>query len=151
VRQPLPHQTTSPEKDITMRHVFVYGTLRAGEINDIGRAAARHGIAPPQLVGPGVLKGRLYDFGAYPGMVVADGDDVVQGDIYAIDEQLVPVLDEIEEVYPGVEGLFVARQTHVELAGQRYDCLYYPVDEQSVADRPRIASGDWVGYRLARI
>ena len=27
-----------------MRYVFVYGTLRNGEVNDIGHAAARHGL-----------------------------------------------------------------------------------------------------------
>lgn len=92
-----------------MRHVFVYGTLRAGEINDIDRAAARHGIGAPQLLGLGTLRGRLYDFGDYPGMVPGAGEGCVHGDVYAIDERLVPVLDEIEEVYPGVEGLFLSR------------------------------------------
>ncbi|WP_186156772.1 gamma-glutamylcyclotransferase family protein [Burkholderia gladioli] len=133
-----------------MRHVFVYGTLRAGEINDIGRAAARHGIGAPRLLGSATLRGRLYDFGDYPGMVPGAGEDHVHGDVYAIDERLVPVLDEIEEVYPGVDGLFLSRQVTVELAGRRYDCLYYPVGEHSVAERPRIVSGDWVAHRLAR-
>ena len=35
-----------------MQHVFIYGTLRAGEINYIHRAAERHGIARP-LIGWG--------------------------------------------------------------------------------------------------
>lgn len=113
-----------------MRHVFCYGTLRAGEINDIGRAAATHGIAAPVLVGAGAVAGRLYDFGNYPGMVADSGRDLVWGDVYAIDARLVPVLDEIEEVYPGVEGLFVRQQASVELGGHRYDCLYYPVGAQ---------------------
>ncbi|KAF1029697.1 MAG: Gamma-L-glutamyl-butirosin B gamma-glutamyl cyclotransferase [Burkholderia plantarii] len=143
-----------------MRHVFVYGTLRAGEINDIGLAAARHGIAAPELVGSGTLAGTLYDFGSYPGMVAGqdghgghgdhDGAARVSGDVYAIDERLVPVLDEIEEVVPGVDGLFMSRETRVELAGRHYDCLFYPVAAHSVADRPRIAGGDWIDYRLAR-
>jgi len=42
-----------------MPRVFVYGTLRAGEVNDLNRAAARHGIAAPMLIGTGVLAGRL--------------------------------------------------------------------------------------------
>ena len=53
-----------------MQHVFVYGTLRAGEANDISVAAARNGIAAPTLVGTASLRGRLFDFGSYPGMVV---------------------------------------------------------------------------------
>lgn len=133
-----------------MRYVFCYGTLRAGEINDIGRAAATHGIAAPRLVGAVAVAGRLYDFGNYPGMVAGGGRDLVWGDVHAIDERLVPVLDEIEEVYPGVEGLFVRQRASVELGGRRYDCLYYPVGAHAIADKPRIESGDWVQYRRAR-
>ena len=33
-----------------MQTVFVYGTLRAGEVNDIRHAAARHEIAAPNLL-----------------------------------------------------------------------------------------------------
>jgi gamma-glutamylcyclotransferase (GGCT)/AIG2-like uncharacterized protein YtfP len=43
--------------------VFVYGTLRAGEVNDIRAAATRHGIAPPTLIGTASVRGRLFDFG----------------------------------------------------------------------------------------
>ncbi|KGD44197.1 AIG2-like family protein [Burkholderia pseudomallei] len=96
------------------------------------------------------VAGRLYDFGNYPGMVAGGGRDLVWGDVYAIDERLVPVLDEIEEVYPGVEGLFVRQRASVELGGRRYDCLYYPVGAHAIADKPRIESGDWVQYRRAR-
>ena len=52
-----------------MRYVFVYGTLRAGEANDIDHVAARHGIAAPTLLGAAALPGELYDFGTYPGMI----------------------------------------------------------------------------------
>ena len=133
-----------------VHYVFCYGTLRAGEINDIRRAAERHGIAAPELVGTGTLAGRLYDFGSYPGMVAQSGGDAVVGDIYAIDARLVPVLDEIEEVYPGVEGLFVQRRARVGFDGRRYDCLFYPVAAHAAEGRPRIESGDWVQYRRAR-
>jgi gamma-glutamylcyclotransferase (GGCT)/AIG2-like uncharacterized protein YtfP len=53
------------------RHVFVYGTLLPG-------------LAPPviadvvsrlRVVGPGSVPGRLYHFGAYPGCVLAGGED----------------------------------------------------------------------------
>jgi gamma-glutamylcyclotransferase (GGCT)/AIG2-like uncharacterized protein YtfP len=47
-----------------MQKVFVYGTLRAGEINDISEAAARHDIAEPTLIGTATVRGRLFDFGA---------------------------------------------------------------------------------------
>ncbi|TKC82659.1 gamma-glutamylcyclotransferase [Trinickia terrae] len=133
-----------------MQYVFVYGTLRAGEINDIGRAAARHGIAEPRFIGAAAVSGQLYDFGNYPGLVPYEVAASVRGDVYQIDSALVPVLDEIEEVYPGVEGLFRARQAMVAVDGREYACLFYPVAPGAAAGRLRIESGDWVEYRIAR-
>jgi gamma-glutamylcyclotransferase (GGCT)/AIG2-like uncharacterized protein YtfP len=133
-----------------MQYVFVYGTLRAGEINDIGRAAARHGITEPRFIGAAAVRGRLYDFGGYPGLVLDEAEPTVRGDVYQIDSALVPVLDEIEEVYPGVEGLFRAQQITVAVDGRVLPCLFYPVAAGAVASRTRIESGDWVEYRLAR-
>lgn len=136
-----------------MKYVFVYGTLRAGEINDINVAAARHAIAQPRLVGQTAVAGRLFDFGRYPGMVAdakGAGGAAVVGDVYEIDDALVPVLDEIEHVYPGVQGLFMAGQVSVEVLGQQMACLFYPITADSVDGRPEIHGGDWVAHRLAR-
>ncbi len=73
---------------------------------------------------------------------------------YQIDNALVPVLDEIEEVYPGVERLFRAHRLHVEVTAlekrERVDCLIYPVTATAVAGRPGIESGDWVEHRATR-
>ncbi|NOV26325.1 gamma-glutamylcyclotransferase [Cupriavidus necator] len=133
-----------------MPHVFVYGTLRAGEVNDLNAAARRHGIAAPTLLGTGTVSGRLYDFGTYPGLVLDAGGGPVLGDIYEIADALLPVLDEIEEVYPGQATLFVREQRDVLHHGQPLACLLYPVAEAAVATLPRIDSGDWVTYRRAR-
>lgn len=133
-----------------MQNVFVYGTLRAGEVNDISEAAARHDIAEPEWLGTATIRGRLFDFGAYPGLVV-DGDGVdVKGDIYAIDDALVAVLDEIEAVYPGVEGLFLAREVTLDVDGEPLACRYYPVTANAVKGLQEIVSGDWVVYRGIR-
>ncbi|CAG9262005.1 gamma-glutamylcyclotransferase family protein [Paraburkholderia unamae] len=135
-----------------MKYVFVYGTLRAGEINDINLAADRHAIARPRHLGLTRLAGRLFDFGSYPGMVTeaADAQSTVVGDVYEIDDALLPVLDEIEQVYPGVDGLFISKEVNIEVQGERIACLYYPVAPGAIAGRPEIESGDWVAHRLAR-
>lgn len=134
-----------------MQHVFIYGTLRAGEINDIRRAAERHGIAQPERLGSAFVSGRLYDFGAYPGLVIDAEGDPVRGDIYLIDDALAPVLDEIEEVYPGVEGLFMPHRLRVRIdrcgIEEAFDCLIYPVAARAVDGLPRIVGGDWVEHR----
>ncbi|SAL02524.1 gamma-glutamylcyclotransferase family protein [Caballeronia ptereochthonis] len=137
-----------------MQHVFVYGTLRAGEVNDINRAAERHGVAAPQWIGMAHVHGRLFDFGTYPGLVIDEEGGPIRGDVYRIEDALVPVLDEIEHVYPGVEGLFQSHRLHIEVEVEgrkdRVDCLIYPVAAASVAGLPRIESGDWVEHRATR-
>ena len=133
-----------------MPRVYVYGTLRAGEVNDLNHAAARHGIAPPTLVGSGAIAGRLYDFGSYPGLVLDPSAGPVAGDIYDIPDALLPVLDEIEEVYPGQATLFIRESRPVLCDGVALDCLMYPVADGAVTGLPRIDGGDWVAWRRAR-
>jgi gamma-glutamylcyclotransferase (GGCT)/AIG2-like uncharacterized protein YtfP len=137
-----------------MQHVFVYGTLRAGESNDIHRAAERSGIAQPVLVGTGFAPGRLFDFGAYPGLVLDTNGPSVRGDVYSIEDAFVPVLDDIEEVVRGVEGLYRPEQIQIaverEGRAQALDCLVYCVGESAVKGLRRIEGGDWVAYRLGR-
>jgi gamma-glutamylcyclotransferase (GGCT)/AIG2-like uncharacterized protein YtfP len=133
-----------------MRYVFVYGTLRAGEVNDIGKAAASSALAMPILVGEASVRGRLFDFGSYPGLV-PDADGIhVKGDVYQIDERLVSVLDEIEQVYPGETGLFMPHEVTIDVNGAALPCLYYPVQRHAVEGLPEIGSGDWVAYRRTR-
>jgi len=133
-----------------MQRVFVYGTLRAGEVNDLNRAAAQHGIGAATLVGTASIAGRLYDFGTYPGLVLDASAGPVLGDVYDIPDALLPVLDEIEEVYPGQATLFIRETQSVMLDGAPVDCLLYPVAAAAVAGLARIDGGDWVAYRQAR-
>ena len=74
-----------------MQTVFVYGTLRAGEVNDISEAAARNDIAAPNLLGTATVRGHLFDFGSYPGLVVDEAGVDVIGDVYEIEDELVAV------------------------------------------------------------
>lgn len=133
-----------------MLNVFVYGTLRAAEANDIRRVAASHGFTEPRLVGFTSVRGKLYDFGHYPGLVVDDAGIPVPGEVYEIDCGLVPILDEIEEVYPGVEGLFIGRDVNLLVAGELITCRFYPVAACAVQGAAKISDGDWVAHRLSR-
>jgi gamma-glutamylcyclotransferase (GGCT)/AIG2-like uncharacterized protein YtfP len=133
-----------------MQKVFVYGTLRAGEINDIAEAAARHDIAEPTLLGEATVRGHLFDFGTYPGLVPDEAGVPVRGEVYEIAPDLIAVLDEIEEIYPGVEGLFVAREVTLEVDGTLMACRYYPVTKSAAKGLPEIRSGDWVAHRRSR-
>lgn len=118
-------------------HVFVYGTLRRGEANDINRL-----LPSPRLLGLARIRGTLYDLGPYPGVVLG-GEGWVQGEVYAISAELERQLDLIEEVAPVPSGEYMRRHLDVDLAGQSLHCLVYELAAERVQGRPPIASGDW--------
>ena len=135
------------------RHVFVYGTLRQGEVRDIN-----HLLPAPRKVGPARVQGLIYDLGCYPGAVLGELG-WIQGEIYAITPELERVLDEIEEVWPQQTGEYLKREIEVQLASvenfqsQRSKtsikaifCLVYEVAPERIANRPLISSGDWVRH-----
>jgi gamma-glutamylcyclotransferase (GGCT)/AIG2-like uncharacterized protein YtfP len=132
-----------------IQHVFVYGTLRRGEINDLAVAAARRGLPPPVHVGGASVRGTLYDFGDWPGLVADAAGPAVAGDVYRVEEALVSLMDEIEEVDPAGGSCFVRRTIQVEVAGGPLECWYYPIDPAHIGGAIRIAHTDWVAYRLA--
>ena len=123
------------------RHVFVYGTLRRGEANDINRL-----LPAPRYVGQGVISGVMYHLGAYPGVVLGPGGAVV-GEVYAVEPALERVLDEIEEVFPQRKDEYFRRELPVTVGDRRLACLVYEINVEYVKGKPVIAGGDWVQER----
>lgn len=79
--------------------VFVYGTLLVGEAN-------HHVVAPYVLSArPGVVRGKLYDAGGYPALVLSGsgGSRMVEGEWLVIRPEGLPPLDALEE-YEGPGG-----------------------------------------------
>ena len=150
-----------------VRHVFVYGTLRRGESNDIGRL-----LPAPVLMGAASVQGSLFDLGPYPGLrLEASGPapdgwphGPVRGEVYRITPALEALLDRIEEVAPEPSGEYLRRTVRVQLAAASpgapeglaagtppaLDCLVYELATDRAPGRPRIAGGDWVQWRLKR-
>lgn len=129
------------------RHVFVYGTLRKGDANDINRLAPR-----PLFVGLAKVTGRMFHLGAYPGVLLgaqgaAGEQSQVSGEVYLIEPELERVLDEIEELYPQQKDEYVKRQVLVKLDAGQLECLVYEINPAYVLNKPLIASGDWVKDR----
>lgn len=122
-------------------HVFVYGTLRRGEANDITRLRPA-----PRYLGQARMSGVLYDLGPYPGLVLG-GADPVLGEVYAMPPELERQLDVIEEVAPVPSGEYTRRQVELVLDGRPLRCLVYEIDPQRVHGRPRITTGDWLQRR----
>ena len=136
-------------------YVFIYGTLRAGEINDLAQAAARRGLPTAQWVARATVPGMLVDFGQWPGLIpVADGRRV-QGDVYRVDPALIALMDEIEEYVPGQPSCFVRRDITARLetpldGALDLPCQYYPIDPAHRALAVDISEDDWIAYRQAR-
>lgn len=130
-----------PQAPAQPRHVFVYGTLRRGDDNDINRLRPA-----PRFVGTGSVKGTMYHFGRYPGVLLGGEGDIV-GEVYEITPELERVLDEIEELYPQQSDEYFKRDIVVEVAGKPVACIVYEINAGYVAGRPRIEGGDWVKGR----
>ena len=136
-------------------YVFVYGTLRAGEINDLAKAAARRGLPAAEWVGAATVPGMLVDFGDWPGLIpVADGRRV-RGDVFRVEPGLIALMDEIEEYVPGQPCCFVRRDVTARLetpagGARNIACQYYPIDPALRAAATDIADDDWITHRRGR-
>lgn len=134
----MPHAPSS----VIQRHVFVYGTLRRGDDNDITRLEP-----PPVYVGDATIRGVMYHLGRYPGVVLDPGGPAVIGEVYAITPELERRLDEIEELYPQQTNEYFKREVDVQVADRTIMCIVYEINPQYVQGRPVVASGDWVRGR----
>ena len=138
--------------DPSLRHVFVYGTLRRTGRNDITRLQPA-----PRFIGAGRVAGVLYHLGAYPGMVLGGGEspgasgasesdpgNEVQGEVFAIEPALELVLDEIEGLGANPTDEYIKREITVQVQGQALCCLVYEINPRYVVAAPAIAHGDWL-------
>lgn len=131
----MPH---SPDESISQpRHVFVYGTLRAGGSNDIRRFRPQ-----PKLIGDATMAGTLYDLGAYPGAVLG-GEGVLQGEVYSIAAEVEGALDRLEGVTADDNGEYIKRNCVLVVGGQAVECLVYELHPTFVGGRAVIVGGDW--------
>jgi gamma-glutamylcyclotransferase (GGCT)/AIG2-like uncharacterized protein YtfP len=131
-------QTPRIMPEATTRHVFVYGTLRKGERNDINRLSPS-----PHFVGIGTVKGVLHLVSWYPGLLLGGQGDVV-GEVYAIAPELERRLDEIEEISAEPTSEYFKRNLAVTFEGRCIECLVYEINPDRVEGRTLIPSGDWL-------
>lgn len=138
----------SPKTEPQTSKLFVYGTLRQGFEPHIylRRQSAR-------FLGQGIITGRLYDLGEYPGAVPSDlpGDEI-QGELYELPDPdaHLQVLDEVEEFDPDhpETSLFVRRPAEVRLrTGEKIEAWVYFLPRKPRNAR-LIQSGDFAEAHL---
>ena len=123
--------------------LFAYGTLMTG-------FSRRPLLGGAILEGLGRIRGSLYHFGDYPG-VILDDRGWVSGELYRVPDlrDRLPALDREEWCDPADEtrSLYLRRRVPVHAAvGEVREAWVYAYNERfgPAADRgPRVESGDW--------
>jgi len=112
-------------KMITNNYLFVYGTL-LDDGNEFAIFMRRHCT----FIKKGRIKGRIYDFGEYPGAVLDENAGIyIQGSVYLMSNtaMVLEKLDDYEGYGPDQKqpNLFIRQLVEVETDGQRIDCWVY--------------------------
>jgi gamma-glutamylcyclotransferase (GGCT)/AIG2-like uncharacterized protein YtfP len=123
--------------------LFAYGTLMSG-------FSRRPLLGSAVLEGRGRIRGSLYHFGEYPGLVLDDGGWVT-GELYHVPDLAarLPTLDEAEWCDPADEtrSLYMRRTVPVHApGGATRDAWVYAYNERfgpAAGRGSRVESGDW--------
>lgn len=131
-----------------MHNVFVYGTLRQGGVREMPRL-----FPQTEFIGFGTAKGRLYDFGAYPGFLPdAAGGDVL-GEVYAVPAIVLQALDDIERFEPNNEAgsYYHRREVSVTMRDGRCTVAWvYVCNPQFYNCSRLIDNNDWIAHAAAK-
>lgn len=123
--------------------LFVYGTLRKDSANSVHEMLERNA----RFVAYARTRGRLYDLGEYPGLIPADADSWVHGDLYELADPsaVLARLDEYEGCGPNDpkphEYERVRREVLMDTGGRETAWVY--VYRGGLAGSREIRSGDY--------
>src|SRR5215212_10117745 len=125
-------------RDGSPLRLFVYGSLRMGEENEMARLL--HGHA--NYLGEGTIRARLYAIDWYSGAVASDDPaDLVHGDVFELDAA---AADEVIAALDAYEGDgFERREAAAAMAGETSLRVQAYLFAASVAGLPWIAHGRW--------
>ena len=137
------------KKDTT--RLFVYGTLRRDPSHDMSDVL----VGTARFAGDACVEGRLYDLGAYPGLVLTNDGHRVRGEVYELSAQDWTNVIEKLDAYEGCTPLDPAPHEYrrelikVEMStGQRAKAWAYILNRHTAA-LPEIESGDFIDKRSA--
>ena len=94
-----------------------------------------------KFIGRAKVRGGLYDFGEYPGLLLDEASSLVIGEVYEIDDAILNKLDDIE-----AGSYYRRKQVEVALGNRRMICWVYEPDPELYPRRMLITSGDWIEY-----
>jgi gamma-glutamylcyclotransferase (GGCT)/AIG2-like uncharacterized protein YtfP len=132
------------------KYLFLYGTLMQHE-SDEEMALVVNRL---NRIGSASVRGRLYDFGDYPGAVVDPSSNTsVRGELVELpdDESFLHTLDRYEEFDPTnpQHSLFVRTKVRIQLTdGRNVDAWMY-VYNKHPGDAPIITGGTYSKSKVA--
>lgn len=115
-----------------MIKIFVYGTLRKGELRNFFLQDTDETKFIQEIKTK--PKYKLVDMGSFPALL-ENGDNSIVGELYEVSEFTKKSLDTIE----GVPFLFVSKEVELE-DGSKVTAYFQPFDK----GYPEITSGDWL-------
>jgi gamma-glutamylcyclotransferase (GGCT)/AIG2-like uncharacterized protein YtfP len=132
--------------------IFVYGTLRKDAAHELFHVLARNAA----FVGEAVVRGRLFNLGSYPGLVLSDGPaETVKGELYEIvhskREAVLDLLDHYEGCAPDDRQPHEYRRELVEVStttGANVQAWVYLLNRPTDGLEP-IDSGDYLAWRAS--
>lgn len=117
---------------MSLKPLFVYGTLRDGQSNSQYHGLAGHCDVTNNVV----LTGHnIYHLGGFPG--IKPGSGSVVGDVFMVPEHLWDSLDR----YEGVPYLYTRQSVNIAGFNEPVQAYIY---EGSISEQHRIATGDWL-------
>src|SRR5258705_12788337 len=116
--------------------VFVYGTLRRG-----GARAMSIRFPSSKFIADAKVSGKLYDLGAYPGLLLNESSSLVIGEVYEVDDEILNKLDDFE-----ASSNYWRKQVEISLGTQRRIGWTYEPNPEFYSLTTLITSGDWIEY-----
>jgi gamma-glutamylcyclotransferase (GGCT)/AIG2-like uncharacterized protein YtfP len=131
-------------------YLFLYGTLKPNE----AASDAAETVRTLHRVGSATVRGRLYDFGEYPGAVLdRTAKTSIKGELFELpnDDAPLKALDDYEEFdrTDRKNSLFVRARTVATLRGGRQLNAWVYVYNRDPGSAQQITSGDYSKSRAA--
>jgi len=119
--------------ELSIRHLFVYGTLMQGEAN------AHHLAGIPRAAG--LVRAALHDCGAYPALSLGEGE--VEGEVVELPLERLAGMDALEGSAPGGAPGGMYRRTVLPVQTKAGMVRAYAYVMDDAGHLPRIATGNW--------
>jgi len=133
--------------------LFVYGTLRQGARDRLGRAARKRLSQAGIWRGTASFRGALYDLGAYPGLVETDSSVPVSGEIIDLHapQDVFSWLDAYEGIDPlAPETSEYKRVTRTITGATGMLTAWVYLYRLPPSGAKRIESGNWLKHAAAK-